>query len=1212
MKLKTLIPSLYLATRCLCGAFFVVVSVATALAVRPVPENLGNGLDKIVESDLLLKAGKTAAFRGFATEEAAGYAEAALVDAVTGKYVVDVMPDGRVPLAQLQAAIQNVAPLFVVTALDTKYRRHGVIEGQVLVDDVARIARLEGVGAVFLQLKPHLNAGPSTAQGVNWHRVNRINKTYNPASVLDYQGNGMSIGVMSDSFDAAAATTDRAAADTAADELPTVTVLEDLALGQTPTDEGRGMCQIVHDVAPKAKIGFATAFTGDVGFANNIRALAGLPGFTKDAATQKGFKGDVVCDDVSYLDEPMFSDGVVAQAVNDVVAAGVTYCSSAANNWGTDGYASVFRPVPNGTGLTSNTNNALVGTNIDLTGVDPALYAGGFHNFNPNGLDVAQLVNTGGSNRRLVFQWNDPYDVSAPVIIEPPFFEADGASSAGSEMDFFPPPLVAGQAYVVRVNATSGDFDAIVRITDPNGRIIADQDSVVDETVTFFAPVSGQYKITVHPFAAMPPVYTQGTYHVRVNNASGTSRITQDFNLLFFSTSGQFLQAVATNNFANNRPIEITTALSLGNAQTQLVISRANTSAPQNAANQLKYVFFGNGASGLGPAEYWNPLAPVTFGHSAAAGANSVAAYANFRPNIPEDFTSPGPVTIYFDANNNRLATPEIRLKPDIAAADGSNTSFFPEGPVPFFGAPLIGDSQYDPDDFPNFYGTSAASPHCAALAALVMEAHGGTVGSPNALSPAQVKTILQRTTFPHDLDPYACTGEVTLGNGGKVTINVLSDNSNNVGTGQSNPNSFSVTYTGAGVLTALSFNPEGTAATGGNVTGGNFNGFMPADFLNPLLYKYTPGMVWNSNASTYMFGNSVALTSADVTRSTSNPAPPPSTNAYFWTLNFSFPNNNFSNGKIFRFNNGRSQQQDATSPQGLTVSALRRSGDYSADMLGHGVLIPEDPTGADVRPGMTFRATVVDGGTTYISNGRLTNNIGRGYSPLDGFGFINAEAAVAAPVPTLPTVVSRKFHAGKKFDIPLPAVNPRGIECRDGGGNRDFTMVFIFPNVLTSVDGAQVTGGAATISSSGIGSNPKEYEVNLTGVSNAQYVTVTLKGVTSAGTTDPVISGTMGMLLGDVDATTLVDGNDVSSVQGKTRQVPDANNFRMDVDCSGLIDGNDVSLTQRNTRNGLPAAGSATAPSDAPTNAPSTTPAEKKTKQPISRVVKTVRAQNR
>src|SRR5436305_7961270 len=204
------------------------------------------------------------------------------------------------------------------------------------------------------------------------------------------------------------------------------------------------MCQIVHDIAPGAKIGFATAFTGSVGFANNIRALAGLPGFTKDPSIQQGFRGDVVCDDVSYLDEPMFSDGVIAQAVNDVVAAGVTYCSSAANNWGTDGYASPYRPVANGAGLTAATNGALANTNINLAGVDPALYAGGFHNFNPNGLDVAQTINTASDAQAAVFQWNDPYDTSPPNLIEPPIFEGDGTSTAGSEVSFGPFSFTAG------------------------------------------------------------------------------------------------------------------------------------------------------------------------------------------------------------------------------------------------------------------------------------------------------------------------------------------------------------------------------------------------------------------------------------------------------------------------------------------------------------------------------------------------------------------------------------------------------------------------------------------------------------------------------------------------------------------------------------------------------------------------------------------------
>ena len=45
----------------------------------------------------------------------------------------------------------------------------------------------------------------------------------------------------------------------------------------------------------------------------------------------------------------------------------------------------------------------------------------------------------------------------------------------------------------------------------------------------------------------------------------------------------------------------------------------------------------------------------------------------------------------------------------------------------------------------------------------------------------------------------------------------------------------------------------------------------------------------------------------------------------------------------------------------------------------------------------MLFTGIVTDGGVDYPFSGRIANKIGKGYSPLDGYGFINAEAAVAA-----------------------------------------------------------------------------------------------------------------------------------------------------------------------------------------------------------------------
>ena len=62
-----------------------------------------------------------------------------------------------------------------------------------------------------------------------------------------------------------------------------------------------------------------------------------------------------------------------------------------------------------------------------------------------------------------------------------------------------------------------------------------------------------------------------------------------------------------------------------------------------------------------------------------------------------------------------------------------------------------------------------------------------------------------------------------------------------------------------------------------------------------------------------------------------------------------------------------------------------------------------------------------------------------------------------------------------------------------------------------------------------------------------------------------------MGVLLGDVNFTRGVDGNDVSAVQSHTRQSVSQSNCRFDVNTTGGIDGNDVSLTQSKTRTSLP-----------------------------------------
>ncbi len=157
-----------------------------------------------------------------------------------------------------------------------------------------------------------LAAGALTSQGYISHSANLVvvNQGIN--------GTGVTVGVLSDSASAA-----RIAALIGTGDLPPGTASLPGQDGPTiaagGTDEGAAMMEIVHDMAPGANLLFATAFTSEIGFANNIIAL--------QAAGCK-----VIVDDVSYFNEGAFQDGPIAQAVNQVTAAGVTYFSSAANN----------------------------------------------------------------------------------------------------------------------------------------------------------------------------------------------------------------------------------------------------------------------------------------------------------------------------------------------------------------------------------------------------------------------------------------------------------------------------------------------------------------------------------------------------------------------------------------------------------------------------------------------------------------------------------------------------------------------------------------------------------------------------------------------------------------------------------------------------------------------------------------------------------------
>ena len=91
-------------------------------------------------------------------------------------------------------------------------------------------------------------------------------------------------------------------------------------------------------------------------------------------------------------------------------------------------------------------------------------------------------------------------------------------------------------------------------------------------------------------------------------------------------------------------------------------------------------------------------------------------------------------------------------------------------------------------------------------------------------------------------------------------------------------------------------------------------------------------------------------------------------------------------------------------------------------------------------------------------------------------------------------------------------------------------------------------------------------------GVTNAQVITVSLTNVTdSAGDFSPAVAGSMGVLLGDINANGLVNSTDTSIVQSQSGQTVTSSNFRTDVTASGLINSSDISTVKSKSGTALP-----------------------------------------
>ena len=169
-------------------------------------------------------------------------------------------------------------------------------------------------------------------------------------------------------------------------------------------------------------------------------------------------------------------------------------------------------------------------------------------------------------------------------------------------------------------------------------------------------------------------------------------------------------------------------------------------------------------------------------------------------------------------------------------------------------------------------------------------------------------------------------------------------------------------------------------------------------------------------------------------------------------------------------------------------------------------------------------------------------------------------------------SAVSRKVHGtAGTFDIDLPLSGTRGVECRSGGANHDYSVVFTFGGDISAVDSSAVTS-CGQISSTALGPNSNQYTVNLTNVCNGDYITVTLTNVHySVGSVLASASATMGMLLGDVNSDGLVNVGDTVAVRNQSGSDVTISNFRDDVTADGFINAGDNVVVRNQSGSSLP-----------------------------------------
>jgi hypothetical protein len=128
------------------------------------------------------------------------------------------------------------------------------------------------------------------------------------------------------------------------------------------------------------------------------------------------------------------------------------------------------------------------------------------------------------------------------------------------------------------------------------------------------------------------------------------------------------------------------------------------------------------------------------------------------------------------------------------------------------------------------------------------------------------------------------------------------------------------------------------------------------------------------------------------------------------------------------------------------------------------------------------------------------------------------------------------------------------------------FSVAVLLAGGAAVVRGLSVTTGTGSATFSVAGA---VVTVNLTGVTNAQTITVSLDASDDVNTGNVVIP--MRMLLGDTNGDRFVNAGDALQTRNRSGQTPDATNFRSDLNTDGLVNSGDAFIVRAHSGGFVP-----------------------------------------